>query len=125
MSKTIISTQNAPAAIGPYSQAVRHGDTLYVSGQLPIDPETKKMDDDVSAQTEQSMNNIKAILTEAGSSMENVIRCGIFVTDLADFATVNEMYASFFEGDYPARATVQVAALPLGAKVEIDAIAAA
>ncbi len=125
MSKTIISTQNAPAAIGPYSQAVRHGDTLYVSGQLPLDPETKKMDDDVSAQTEQSMNNIKAILTEAGSSMENVIRCGIFVTDLADFATVNEMYASFFEGDYPARATVQVAALPLGAKVEIDAIAAA
>ncbi len=124
MSKTIISTQNAPAAIGPYSQAVRHGDTLYVSGQLPLDPETKKMDDDVSAQTEQSMNNIKAILTEAGSSMENVIRCGIFVTDLADFATVNEMYASFFEGDYPARATVQVAALPLGAKVEIDAIAA-
>ena len=125
MSKKIISTQNAPAAIGPYSQAVRHGDTLYVSGQLPLNPETKKMDDDVSAQTEQSMNNIKAILQEAGSSMENVIRCGIFVTDLADFATVNEMYASFFEGDYPARATVQVAALPLGAKVEIDAIAAA
>lgn len=124
MSKKIISTQNAPAAIGPYSQAVRHGDTLYVSGQLPLDPETKKMDDDVSAQTEQSMNNIKAILQEAGFSLENVIRCGIFVTDLADFATVNEVYASFFEGDYPARATVQVAALPLGAKVEIDAIAA-
>ena len=125
MTKKIISTQNAPAAIGPYSQAVRHGDTLYVSGQLPLNPETKKMDDDVRAQTEQSMKNIKAILKEAGSSMENVIRCGIFVTDLADFATVNEMYASFFEGDYPARATVQVAALPLGAKVEIDAIAAA
>ena len=125
MTKKIISTQNAPAAIGPYSQAVRHGDTLYVSGQLPLNPETKKMDDDVRAQTEQSMNNIKAILKEAGSSMENVIRCGIFVTDLADFSTVNEMYASFFEGDYPARATVQVAALPLGAKVEIDAIAAA
>ena len=124
MSKRIISTPNAPAAIGPYSQAVQHGETIYVSGQLPLNPETKKMDDDVSAQTEQSMNNIKAILTEAGSSMENVIRCGIFVTDLADFATVNEIYASFFEGDYPARATVQVAALPLGAKVEIDAIAA-
>ena len=124
MSTTIISTQNAPAAIGPYSQAVRHGDTIYVSGQLPLNPETKKMDDDVSKQTEQSMNNIKAILEEAGSSMEKVIRCGIFVTDLGDFATVNDMYASFFEGDYPARATVQVAALPLGAKVEIDAIAA-
>ena len=125
MSKRIISTPNAPAAIGPYSQAVQHGDTIYVSGQLPLDPETKKMDDDVSAQTEQSMNNIKAILQEAGFSMENVIRCGIFVTDLADFTTVNKMYASFFEEDYPARATVQVAALPLGAKVEIDAVAAA
>ncbi len=124
MSKKIISTQNAPAAIGPYSQAVQHGDTIYVSGQLPLNPETKKMDDDVSAQTKQSMNNIKAILQEAGSSMENVIRCGIFVTDLADFVAVNEIYASFFEGHYPARATVQVAALPLGAKVEIDAIAA-
>lgn len=124
MSKKIISTTNAPAAIGPYSQAVQYGDTIYVSGQLPLNPETKEMDDDVSVQTEQSMKNIKAILEEAGSSMENIIRCGIFVTDLADFATVNEMYASFFEGDFPARATVQVAALPLGAKVEIDAIAA-
>ena len=124
MSKKITSTENAPAAIGPYSQAIQHGDTIYVSGQLPLNPETKKMDNDVSKQTEQSMNNIKAILQEAGSSMEQVLRCGIFVTDLADFATVNDMYASFFEGDYPARATVQVAALPLGAKVEIDAIAA-
>ncbi|MEA3468699.1 MAG: RidA family protein [Thermodesulfobacteriota bacterium] len=123
MSKKIITTENAPAAIGPYSQAIQHGDTIYVSGQLPLNPETKKMDNDVSKQTEQSMNNIKAILQEAGSSMEQVLRCGIFVTDLADFATVNDMYASFFEGDYPARATVQVAALPLGAKVEIDAIA--
>ncbi|HIP40066.1 MAG TPA: RidA family protein [Desulfocapsa sulfexigens] len=124
MSKTIINTENAPAAIGPYSQAVRHGDTIYVSGQLPLNPETKQMDEDVSRQTEQSMNNIKAILQEAGVSMERVVRCGIFVTDLADFAAVNEVYATFFEGDYPARATVQVAALPLGAKVEIDAIAA-
>jgi 2-iminobutanoate/2-iminopropanoate deaminase len=125
MSKKIISTENAPAAIGPYSQAVQHGETIYVSGQLPLNPATKKMDDNVSKQTEQSMNNIKAILKEAGSSMEKIIRCGIFVTDLADFAVVNDMYASFFEGDYPARATVQVAALPLGAKVEIDAVAIA
>jgi len=124
MSKQIISTENAPAAIGPYSQAVRHGDTIYVSGQLPLNPETKEMDDDVSRQTEQSMTNIKAILQEAGVSMDHVVRCGIFVTDLNDFAAVNEVYATFFEGDYPARATVQVAALPLGAKVEIDAIAA-
>ncbi|AGF77866.1 endoribonuclease L-PSP [Desulfocapsa sulfexigens DSM 10523] len=125
MSKKIIATENAPAAIGPYSQAVQYGDTIYVSGQIPLHPETKKMDDDVKAQTRQSMENIKAILKEAGSSMEKIIRCGIFVTDLGDFATVNEVYASFFTGDYPARATVQVAALPLGAKVEIDAIAAA
>ncbi len=123
MSKTIISTPNAPAAIGPYSQAVKYGDTIYVSGQLPLNPETKEMDEDVSKQTEQSMKNIKAILEEAGSSMEKVIRCGIFVTDLGDFAAVNEVYAGFFTGDFPARATVQVAALPLGAKVEIDAIA--
>ena len=123
--KNIISTPNAPAAIGPYSQAVQRGDTIYVSGQLPLNPETKEMDDDVSVQTEQSMNNIKAILKEAGSSMEQVVRCGIFVTDLADFAAINDMYASFFTGNYPARATVQVAALPLGAKVEIDAIAMA
>ena len=125
MSKKIITTQNAPAAIGPYSQAVQHEGTIFVSGQLPLNPETKKMDDDVSKQTEQSMNNIKAILQEAGSSMDNIIRCGIFVTDLGDFAAVNDIYAGFFEGEYPARATVQVAALPLGAKVEIDAIAAA
>ncbi len=123
MSKKTITTHGAPAAIGPYSQAVRHGDTLYVSGQIPLNPETKEMDDDVAKQTRQSMNNIKAILEAAGSSMENVVRCGIFVTDLADFATINDVYATFFTGDYPARATVQVAALPLNAKVEIDAIA--
>lgn len=124
MSKQIISTENAPAAIGPYSQAVRHGDTIYVSGQLPLDPETKVMDDDVSKQTAQSLKNIKAILQEAGASMNQVVRCGIFVTDLSDFVAVNKVYATFFEEEFPARATVQVAALPLGAKVEIDAIAA-
>jgi len=124
MSKQCISTEKAPAAIGPYSQAVRHGDTLYVSGQIPLDPVSKEMADDVREQTRQSMNNVKAIVEAAGSSMDKVIRCGIFVTDLADFAAINEEYAAFFSGDYPARATVQVAALPLGAKVEIDAIAA-
>jgi len=123
MSKKIISASNAPAAIGPYSQAVTHGDTVFVSGQLPLDPQTKEMDDDVGRQTKQSMRNIKAILAEAGCSMDQVVRCGIFVVDLADFAVVNEAYATFFQGDYPARATVQVAALPLGAKVEIDAVA--
>ena len=124
MSKKIIQTNNAPAAIGPYSQAVVQGDILFVSGQLPLDPETKEMNEDVGKQTMQSMENIKAILTEAGFTMDQVVRCGIFVTDLADFTVVNETYATFFQGDYPARATVQVAALPLGAKVEIDAVAA-
>ncbi len=123
MSKQTVRTENAPAAIGPYSQAVTHGDLIFVSGQLPLNPETKKMDDDVAAQTRQSMNNIRAILAAAGFSMDQVLRCGIFVTDLADFATVNEVYATFFSADYPARATVQVAALPLGARVEIDAVA--
>jgi len=123
MSKQCISTDQAPAAIGPYSQAVRHGNTLFVSGQLPLDPETNTMPDDVREQTRQAMSNIRAIVEAAGGSLDQVVRCGIFVTDLADFAAINEEYASFFSGDYPARATVQVAALPLGAKVEIDAIA--
>ena len=123
MSKTIISTENAPAAIGPYSQAVRQGNTIYVSGQLPLDPATKEMVEDVSEQASQSMKNIQAILASCGCTMENIVRCGIFVTDLGDFAAINDAYAAFFTGDFPARATVQVAALPLGAKVEIDAIA--
>ena len=123
MPKKIIQTSNAPAAIGPYSQAVQQGDTLFVSGQLPLDPVTKEMDDDAAAQARQSMKNIKAIVTAAGFTMEQVVRCGIFVTDLADFAAINEEYATFFQGDFPARATVQVAALPLGARVEIDAVA--
>ena len=123
MSKKIIQTSNAPAAIGPYSQAVQQGDTLFVSGQLPLDPVTKEMADDAAAQARQSMKNIKAIVTAAGFTMEQVVRCGIFVTDLADFAVINEEYATFFQGDFPARATVQVAALPLGARVEIDAVA--
>ncbi len=123
MSKKIISTDNAPAAIGPYSQAVVQGDMLFVSGQLPLDPVTKKMADDAAGQAKQSMKNIETIVTEAGFTMSQVVRCGIFVTDLADFVAINEVYATFFQGEYPARATVQVAALPLDARVEIDAVA--
>jgi 2-iminobutanoate/2-iminopropanoate deaminase len=121
--KKIIATENAPKAVGPYSQAARSGDTLYVSGQLPINPETGKMPEAVSEQARQSMKNIKAILEAAGSRMDKVLRCGIFMANMEDFSTVNEVYASFFEGDYPARATVEVSRLPLGALVEIDAIA--
>ncbi|RUM37918.1 MAG: reactive intermediate/imine deaminase, partial [Desulfobulbus sp.] len=95
----------------------------YISGQLPLDPATKEMPEDAAAQASRSMQNIRAILEAAGCTMDSIVRCGIFVTDLGDFAAINEAYAAFFTGDYPARATVQVAALPLGAKVEIDAIA--
>ncbi|RUM39033.1 MAG: reactive intermediate/imine deaminase, partial [Desulfobulbus sp.] len=93
MSKTIISTDNAPAAIGPYSQAVRTGNTLYISGQLPLDPATKEMPEDAAAQASRSMQNIRAILDAAGSTMDSIVRCGIFVTDLEDFAAINEAYA--------------------------------
>lgn len=123
MEKKIITTGQAPKAVGPYSQAVRSGNTLYVSGQLPIDPETGKMPKSAAEQARQSMKNIQAIVEAAGGGMETICRCGIFMTDLNEFKTVNEVYASFFEGDYPARSTVQVAKLPLGAMVEIDAIA--
>ncbi len=123
MKKEVIATKEAPAAVGPYSQAIRSGNTLYVSGQVPINPETGKMPETIEEQARQCLNNIAAILKAAGLGMENVVRCGIFMTNLDDFKTVNEIYASFFSGDYPARATVQVARLPLGAMIEIDAIA--
>lgn len=124
MSRDVVSTESAPAAIGPYSQGVRHGGTLYVSGQIPLDPETGEISGDIREQTRQSMRNIMAIVEAAGMSMANILRCGIFVVDLADFTAVNEEYAAFFDGVYPARSTVQVTALPLGARVEIDAVAA-
>ncbi|WP_147820672.1 RidA family protein [Salidesulfovibrio onnuriiensis] len=123
MSKTIIKTENAPAAVGPYSQAVRHGSMIFVSGQLPIDPATGKMPEAAADQARQSLTNLKHILEEAGSSMANIIRCGVFLTNLGDFAAVNEVYATFFEGDFPARACVEVSKLPLGANVEIECVA--
>ena len=121
--KEIIATEDAPKAVGPYSQAVRSGNILFVSGQLPLDPDTGTMPEGAADQARQSMKNIKAILEAAGSGMDRVLRCGIFLANMDDFGAVNEVYASFFEGDYPARATVEVSRLPLGALVEIDAIA--
>lgn len=122
--KKPISTEKAPAAIGPYSQAIVSGNTLYISGQLPIDPATGQMPDTAVDQARQSLCNIKAILEAAGSSMDKVLRVGIFMTNLADFGAVNEVYTSFFSsGGYPARSTVQVAALPKGAQLEIEAVA--
>jgi 2-iminobutanoate/2-iminopropanoate deaminase len=123
MKKDIITTQDAPAAIGPYSQAVRAGELLFVSGQLPANPETGAMAQTVKEQAAQSLTNIKAILNEAGLGMEDIVKTTIFLTDMNHFGVVNEVYSRFFAGNYPARSTVQVAKLPKDADVEIEAIA--
>jgi 2-iminobutanoate/2-iminopropanoate deaminase len=121
---TSISTKDAPVAIGPYSQAVRAGNMLFLSGQIPLDPETGKMvEGDIAAQTERVLDNLAAVLAAAGAGFDNVVRTTIYLVDLADFQAVNERYARRFSGVFPARATVQVAALPRGSRVEIDAIA--
>ncbi len=124
--KRIIRTEEAPAPFqgAPYNQAVVHGDLVFVAGQGGLDPATAKMvEGGVAEQTEQTMRNIAAILEAAGARMENLLRCGIFLADLGDFPTVNEVYARHVGADPPARTTVQVAALPGGMRVEIDAIA--
>ena len=119
----VISTTNAPAAIGPYSQALRTGNMMFVSGQIPVDPATGKMADTIEEQAKQSLTNLKNILEAEGLSLANVIKTTVFLADLNDFAKVNEVYASFFEAPYPARSCVQVAAIPKGAGVEIECIA--
>jgi 2-iminobutanoate/2-iminopropanoate deaminase len=121
--KKIISTTSAPAAVGPYSQAVEAGGTLYVSGQIPIDPATGRMPAGIEAQTEQVFANIRAILVEAGYDFGDVVKSTVLLADIADFAAVNAIYAKYYMVDMPARAAYQVAALPLGALVEIETIA--
>ena len=122
--KKKLETGNAPAAIGPYSQAVSADGLVFVSGQLPINPETGEFpSDDVSEQTYQSLNNIREILKEAGYGMENVFKTTVFLQDMNDFAAMNAVYETFFTDPYPARAAFQVAKLPKGAKVEIEAVA--
>ena len=124
--KNIIATSEAPAAIGPYSQAVRVGSTLYCAGQIPLDPKTGEIvSKEVGAQTRQVMQNISAVLRAAGLSFENVVKTTIFLADLGDFQTVNEIYGSHFQKQPPARSTVQVAALPKASRVEIEVIAVA
>ena len=124
MPRKPIVTAHAPAAIGPYSQAVRAGNCVYLSGQIPLDPATQTLvEGDITAQTERVMLNLKNVLTAAGCGFEHVVRCGIFLTDLNDFAKVNEVYGRYFSENPPARSTVQVSALPKGARVEIDAVA--
>ena len=122
--KKVISTKNAPGAIGPYSQAVQTDSLIFVSGQLPMNPETGAFaGDDITSQTTQSLKNVKAILKEAGLTMEHVIKATVFMKDLNDFKGMNAVYNTFFNEPYPARAAVEVARLPLDAMVEIEVIA--
>ncbi len=124
MKKTVVNTTKAPGAIGPYSQAICTGDMVFASGQLPIDMATGEVEvNDIKKATKNSMDNLKAILEEAGLSMKDVVKTQIFLADLKDFVDMNEVYGSYFEGEYPARSCYQVAALPKGAIVEIEAIA--
>jgi 2-iminobutanoate/2-iminopropanoate deaminase len=119
-----ISTADAPAAIGPYSQAIRSGDLVFLSGQVPIDPKTGELvGGDIAAQTERVLDNLAAVLAAAGSGFADVVKTTIYLVDLGDFQVVNQTYAKRFTAAPPARATVQVSALPKGARVEIDAIA--
>jgi 2-iminobutanoate/2-iminopropanoate deaminase len=123
MEKSIISTIKAPGAVGPYSQAVRVGKLLFTSGQIPLDPTTGELvNDDVKKATERSLENVKAILEEAGTSLENVVKTTVFVKNMSDFAVVNEVYAKYFKNDMPARSCVEVK-LPKDALVEIEVIA--
>lgn len=121
--RTIISTDKAPAAIGPYSQAVKVGDTVYLSGQIALDPQTKELvAGDVVAQATQVFKNLQAVAEAAGGSLDDAVKVNISLTDLGDFARVNDVMKQFFHEPYPARACVQVAALPRGAQVEIEVI---
>ena len=123
--KQIISTQNAPAAIGPYSQAVRAGDLLFVSGQIPVDPATGEVvEATIQAQAKRSLENVKAVLEAAGGSLDNVVKTTVFLKSMDDFVEMNRVYQSFFQADCPARSAVQVAKLPKDVLVEIEAIAA-
>ncbi len=122
--KTVISTTNAPAAIGPYSQAIRVGNIIFTSGQIPIDPATGSfVEGGIKEQTRQSLLNVKAILNEAGTTMDHVIKTTVFMAEMNDFAEMNSVYSEFFNTPYPARSAVAVKTLPKGALVEIEVIA--
>jgi 2-iminobutanoate/2-iminopropanoate deaminase len=124
MNKQAILSQDAPAPIGPYSQATRVGDWIFISGQIPIDPHTGELiSGGIAAQTKQVLQNLQAVLTAVGLNLDSVVKTTIYLTDLTMFSEMNEVYATYFRPPYPARATVQVCALPKGAQVEIEAIA--
>ncbi len=122
--KEVVSTENAPGAIGPYSQAVKVGNLVFLSGQIPIDPETGEfVSEDVAEQTKQVLHNLSAVLDASGASLDSVVKTTVFLADMNDFAAMNEVYAEGFGENKPARATVQAARLPRDAKVEIECIA--
>ena len=124
MGKEKISSSGAPAALGPYSQAIRCGNLVFVSGQIPLDPATGKLvDGDIGIQTERVLKNLAAVLEEAGSSLANVLKTTVYLRDLGDFSGMNEVYGKFFGENPPARATVEVARLPRDASIEIDLVA--
>ncbi len=123
MSRLAIHSDSAPAAIGPYSQAVRSGQTVYLSGQIPLDPQSMTLvEGDIATQAERVFRNLQAVCEAAGGSLADVVRVGIYLTDLGDFAAVNEVMARHFSTPYPARSTIGVSALPRGAQVEVDAV---
>lgn len=124
MAKQAIQSPDAPAAIGPYSQAIRAGDMLYMSGQIPLEPKTMKLVEGIEAQTHQVFRNLRAVAAAANATLNDVVKLSILLVDLADFAKVNEIMATYFEAPYPARATYQVAALPRGSRIEVEAIIA-
>jgi reactive intermediate/imine deaminase len=123
MTRTVIHTANAPAAIGTYSQAIRSGNTVYVSGQIPLDPATGLLiSDDIDAEIRRVFDNLAAIAVAAGGTLDNAVKVSVFLTDLGHFARVNEIMATYFAQPYPARAAIGVAALPKGARVEMECI---
>ena len=121
--KQVLATEQAPAAIGPYSQGIAAGETVYVSGQLPLDPATVAFPEGIAAQTAQSLKNIQAILAQQGMTLANVVKTTVFLADINDFAEMNKVYGEFFTQPYPARSAVQVAKLPKDAPLEIECIA--
>ena len=125
MTRTAIQTDTAPAAIGTYSQAIRHNDTVYISGQIPLDPATGELVEGIDAQIRQVFENLKAVAEAAGSELSQALKVTVFLTDLAHFAAVNEVMAQYFSQPFPARAAVEVSGLPKGAEVEADAVLAA
>lgn len=123
MPRTAISSERAPAAIGPYSQATRAGNMVFFSGQVPLDPATGNLvEGDITAQARQAFDNIKAVVDASGGSMDDIVRVGLYLTDLSQFGEVNAVMAEYFSQPYPARSTIEVSALPRGARFEVDAV---